>query len=76
MTEKYKRKSDKYKGVYILASKRLGEDSFRGQVMINGTIRSKSLSTEYEAARWVDLQLIRDGQEPINVLKKIKHENK
>lgn len=62
MTEKYKRKSDKYKGVYILASKKLGEDSFRGQVMINGTIRSKSLPTEYDAAKWVDLQLIRNNQ--------------
>jgi hypothetical protein len=66
VTEKYKGKSDKYKGVYILQSKKLGEDAFRGQVMINGTIRSKSLPTEYDAAKWVDIQLIRNNQEPKN----------
>lgn len=65
-------KSKKYKNVYscyyIASKNRIG---FYGQVAINGRLRTKHCFwEERDAAKWVDLQLIREGKEPRNILKK------
>lgn len=67
--------SDKYKNVYIL--KILYDQSlvYQGRLYKSGNYEkwySKLFTTEIEAAKEVDLELIRRGKDPVNILKKIR----
>lgn len=59
-------KSDKYKYVYKLkcVNSANATQLWQGQV----SKQKKLFKTEREAAKWVDLQLIAKGREPVNIL--------
>jgi hypothetical protein len=66
-----KYKPSKYIGVNSYEKK--GVNIWISKVNIKGVVQQKSgHTTEREAAKWVDLQLIRKGQDPVNILKRIK----
>ena len=67
------KKSD-YKNVYIeLHPTRPEKTRYIGQIVIDKKQQKKTgFKTEKEAAKWVDIQLIRAGKEPRNILKQIK----
>jgi len=63
----YGGKSKLYKNVYLEGN--VGSDAvtFFGQI---GSQRKHGFKTERECAKWVDLQLIRMGKDPVNILVK------
>lgn len=63
-----KTKSKLYKHVYEVKH---GQKSEIGKWIGSIKQRSKKFKKERDAAKWVDLQLIRDGQEPVNILKRV-----
>ncbi len=69
---KYLGKSETYKNVYKYRYyQRANRIFYYGQLMVNGQKQKKSgFTNERDAAKWVDLQLIRAGKEPRNVLKR------
>ena len=66
----YKREESKYKYVYMV--RRTGRLMWQGKIK-NGY--GKTFETDEAAARWVDLELIKQGLEPINILKSIKKQS-
>ena len=60
--------SDLYKHVYKHQRKK--SLVFRAELSINGKMRRKEHDDEREAAKWVDMQLISAGKEPVNILKR------
>jgi len=59
-------KSKKYKNVNKVYSPNSTNLVKQWQGSIYGSVRN--FATEKEAARWVDIQLIAKGKEPVNVL--------
>ena len=67
-------KKSNYKNVYIgVHPTNTEKNMYISQIVINGRRHDKkNFKTEREAAKWVDIQLIRAGKEPRNILKQIK----
>ena len=63
------KKSDKYKNVYFVRGWN-GGLLWRYQVTVNGKRWYKCFKTEKEAALALDKQLLTQGLEPINILKR------
>lgn len=59
-------KSKKYANVNKVRSTTATNIEKAWQGSISGSVRN--FATEKEAARWVDLQLIAKGKEPVNIL--------
>ena len=69
--EKYIGKSKEYKHVYVYQSDTIKNTYYKALVSISGlTKRKGDFKTEIEAAKWVDMTLIRNGKEPVNILKR------
>lgn len=71
------KKTSKYFGVSRKSqgyrrSKSALEEKWIGQVYFDGIKKSRIFDAERDAAKWVDIQRIRHGADPINILTKIK----
>lgn len=66
--------SKKYKYVSRICMN--GNELWRGTFFKNGKGNGKNFETEREAAIYVDKKLIENGKEPVNLLKRIKNENR
>lgn len=64
----------KYKNVYALNRRTQGRDNLKwlAKYRLKGKQRNKTfpLDQEKEAAKWIDIQLIRAGKDPVNILTK------
>ena len=68
---RYVGSSELYKCVRIYKNKKDQSIVYKGELnKRNGAKVSKTSKIELEAAKWVDIEKIKDGQEPVNILKR------
>lgn len=66
---KYIKKSEKFEGVYLYSGGSQ-ELYYMAQISVNGHKLQKHFNTEIEAAKSVDMFLIKNNKQPKNILKK------
>lgn len=69
---KYIGKSKKYKNVYVLLNLTNNKLVYRGQYKCGDSLKSRMLYDELSAAKWVDIELIKNNKpQKNNTLKKL-----